>query len=173
MFKTILTSVGIYGLSLVTGPLLAHSLGPSGRGELTSVQVPSQLFGYLLCFGLPNAALFYARSHERSMSITISWVFAAVIGAVVVAAVWVFIPSYLHGKSPETIFWLRVMLITTIGYVPISVTISLMRVNLEDLNSYNIMTAFPLVFYTILIAMSYCSYPIFDTSDDAPYWLGI
>ncbi len=104
--KTVVAFLGTYGLSLATGPLLAHALGPSGRGDVSAVQVPSQLFGYILCFGLPNAALYYAGKHSRTASITISWLFAVVVGGFVVLALWWVIPSYLHGHSHETGCWL-------------------------------------------------------------------
>lgn len=53
-----LTTVGAVGraTSLITSPLLARALGPSGRGELAAIIVPLTLIPWLLDLGLPSYA---------------------------------------------------------------------------------------------------------------------
>jgi O-antigen/teichoic acid export membrane protein len=147
---TALSGLFVYGLSAVTGPLLARSLGPSGRGDLAAVQVPSQLFGYLLCFGLPMASLYYASQHTHRELMMSSWVFAVVVGGGTILAVWWLIPSYLQGHDHQTIIWLRVMLVAMVAFVPANVAIDLLRTR-ASMASFNVMRAFPLVFNTVLI----------------------
>jgi O-antigen/teichoic acid export membrane protein len=149
---TAMTGMTVYALSAITGPLLAGALGPAGRGDLTSVQVPSQLFGYILCFGLPEAAVYFAARHERRQTISASWCFSLVIGGVAVAGLWWVIPVYLHGHAPETVVWLRTMLVAMIVFVPVSVAVNLTRMRASML-TYNLLTAFPYVLNTVLIVV--------------------
>jgi len=44
----------VMAFSLLTGPLLARSLGPSGRGAVAAVAAPLSLVPYILCIGLPT-----------------------------------------------------------------------------------------------------------------------
>lgn len=50
-------NLAFIGLSLLTGPLLARGLGPTGRGELAAVVVPLSLAPFVLGVGLPVFAV--------------------------------------------------------------------------------------------------------------------
>ncbi len=68
-FDVLITSgagLAVYALALITGPLLARTLGPAGRGDLAAVIVPTQVLGFILLFGLPHAAAYYATKGTRS-----------------------------------------------------------------------------------------------------------
>lgn len=147
---TAATGLGVYGLSALTGPLLAHALGAAGRGNLSAVQVPSQLFGFLLCFGLPEAAVYFAGTHSRRTTITVSWLFAVVVGGSMVAGLWWLVPGYLHGHVPTTVVWLRIMLVTMVVLLPVSVTVDLLRVR-SRMTAFNAMRALPVVANTVFI----------------------
>ncbi len=68
-----------FGLSLLTGPILARSLGDVGRGEMAAVVVPVQLFGWIVIFGLPYAAAIQAKRVGRSELIRSAWLAAALV----------------------------------------------------------------------------------------------
>jgi O-antigen/teichoic acid export membrane protein len=131
-FEAAITSgsgLATYALSVLTGPLLARALDPGGRGDLAAVLVPTQLFGWIIGFGLPTAAAYYGRTHERREIHSGAWLFTVLIGGAAVAIAWPFIPGYLNGHDPVTVSWFRVTLIANLLIIPVSVA-------LEELRSY-------------------------------------
>jgi O-antigen/teichoic acid export membrane protein len=152
---TLLTStagLAVYGLSAITGPLLARFLGPAGRGDLAAVLLPSEMLGYIVMFGLPSAALFYADRHSHRDLVTASWAFAVVVGGVLTAAAWLFVPSYLHQHDPSTVLWLRIFLVLHIGFLPVMTTIQLLRLR-PSLVAFNVLRSLQLVLETVLIVL--------------------
>jgi O-antigen/teichoic acid export membrane protein len=119
-------------------------------GDLTAVQVPSQLFGFLLCFGLPEAAVYFAGAHQRRATVAVSWVFSLSVGGAVAVGLWWLVPGYLHGHGDQTVLWLRIMLFTMVIFVPVTVTVNLLRLRTK-MAAYNAMTALPVVLNTLFI----------------------
>jgi O-antigen/teichoic acid export membrane protein len=146
------TGLVVYGLAAVTGPLLARSLGPSGRGDLAAVLVPSEMLGYILCFGLPAAAVFYADRFTIRQMMTAAWAFSAVVGTGVVLGVWFFVPSYLHEHDPTTVPWLRIMLLVSVLVVPALTAIQLLRLR-TNLVAFNVFRSLQLVLETLIIVV--------------------
>jgi O-antigen/teichoic acid export membrane protein len=131
-FEAAITSgsgLATYALSVLTGPLLARALDPGGRGDLAAVLVPTQLFGWIIGFGLPTAAAYYGRTHERREIHSGAWLFTMIFGGAAVAIAWPFIPGYLHGHNPVTVDWFRITLLANLLIVPVSVA-------LEELRAY-------------------------------------
>ncbi len=112
--RTSTTGLVVYGLAAITGPLLARSLGPSSRGDLAAVLVPSEMLSWALCFGLPAAAVYYSDRYSIRQMMTATWLFAAVVGWHCDVAVWFFVPSYLQDHDAITVPWLRVMLLVSV-----------------------------------------------------------
>ena len=146
------TGLVVYGLAAVTGPLLARSLGPSGRGDLAAVLVPSEMLHWALCFGLPAAAVYYADRYSIRQMMTAAWVFAAVVGGTVTLAVWFFVPSYLHEHDSITVPWLRIMLLLSVLFVPALTAIQLLRLR-TDLVAFNFFRSLQLVLETVFIVV--------------------
>jgi O-antigen/teichoic acid export membrane protein len=100
---TSLTGLLVYGLSAITGPLLARALGPAGRGDLAAVLVPSELVGWALLCGLPMAAMYYADEYPHRQLVVGAWAYAVAAGGIVVAIGWWLVPRYLHGHPDQTV----------------------------------------------------------------------
>jgi O-antigen/teichoic acid export membrane protein len=141
-----------YSLALITGPLLARNLGAAGRGELAAVSVPADLFSWILCFGLPVAAVYFAKEHDRRHLVMSSWVFSLVAGGLFVAAVWFLIPSYLSGHSPLTVPWLRAFLVVNLAFAPVITAIELLTAE-GAMVAFNLWFRLPLVINTIAVVV--------------------
>ncbi len=152
-FDSLMTAgagVFAYSLALITGPLLARNLGTFGRGELAAVSVPADLFSWLLCFGLPVAAVYYSRGNTRRSLVMSAWVFSLLGGGLFVAAVWFLIPSYLSGHLPLTIGWLRAFLIVDLGFAPVVTAIELLTAE-GQMVAFNLWLRLPLVLNTVAV----------------------
>ena len=113
------TSVGIYALGLVTGPIIGHALGPSGRGELAAVVVPSAVLVWILAFGMPLAASYHLGTRSESEVLWTATMFGLVVGGPLALVLWFVGPAYLSDHSPTTILWARIF----IAALPFSVGI--------------------------------------------------
>jgi O-antigen/teichoic acid export membrane protein len=107
----------VYVLGLATGPILARSLGPSGRGDLAAVLVPAQLLGFGLSFGLPSAAAYLVHRFERGTLLATSTMFGLVAGVPLVLVTWPLLPDYYRHHGPAALFWAQVFLVV----MPLSV----------------------------------------------------
>jgi len=146
---TSVTGLFVYGLSGITGPLLARSLGPAGRGDLAAVLVPSELLGWALLFGLHMAAIYYAEEYPHRELVVGSWAFATVVGGgVVLLACWL-VPSYLHGHPHETITWLRIMLIVAVVFLPATTALQLLRTT--SMMAFNVFKSMQLVVESLIL----------------------
>lgn len=134
----------VYALSAVTGPLLARNLGPAGRGDLAAVLVPTEMVGWILCFGMPLAAVFHSRHHEDRSLVMSSWAFALVAGGALVLASWWAIPWYLRDHAPETVGWFRAFLVSVIVFAPVMTAVQLLTARGAIL-LFNFWKLFPLV----------------------------
>ncbi|MFN0089370.1 MAG: oligosaccharide flippase family protein, partial [Acidimicrobiales bacterium] len=112
------SSFGVYGLSVLTGPLLGRALGPAGRGDLAAVVVPTQLLAWILTFGIPAASAYYAPTHKRRELNMGAWVFALLVGAPLAAVAWPLVPRYLQGHDPVTIDFFRAGLVAGLLILP-------------------------------------------------------
>jgi O-antigen/teichoic acid export membrane protein len=100
----------VYALGLATGPILARSLGPSGRGDLAAVLVPAQLLCFGLSFGLPSAAAYLVHQFDRGALLATSTAFGLVVGIPLVLATWPLLPGYYRHHGPAALFWAQVFL---------------------------------------------------------------
>jgi len=146
---TALTGLFVYGLSAITGPLLARSLGPAGRGDLAAVLVPSELLGWALLFGLHMASIYHADEYPHRELVVGAWAFATVVGGAVVAGAWFLVPRYLHGHSHETITWLRIMLIVAVVFVPATTALHLLRST--SMMAFNVFKSLQLVVESVIL----------------------
>ena len=148
---TAVTGLGVYGMSAITGPLLARALGPAGRGDLAAVLVPSELLGWALLFGLHMAAIYYADEYPHRELVVGAWAFALVVGGAIVGVGWWLVPRYLHGHPHETIPWLRVMLIVAVVFVPATTALHLLRST--SMMAFNVFKSMQLVIESVIIVV--------------------
>lgn len=89
-------------VSLATGPLLAHFLGPEGRGYLSAVLAAVLLMPFVLAFGLTDAATFLVARRKQQVG-TVAFtvgVTQAVSGLLGAALLWLLAPVILAGYPP-------------------------------------------------------------------------
>ncbi|MCW2665556.1 MAG: rane protein involved in the export of O-antigen and teichoic acid [Frankiales bacterium] len=144
--------MGLYALSLLTGPLQAQALGAAGRGELAAVLVPTQLFTWLLGFGLPIAATYYRRQFGDRDLLSGCWFFALVAGLPAIALLWPLVPLYLDAHDPLTVGWFRAYLLTAVVAVPVAVSVQLLRLDAR-LGLSNALRALPVVLNTLAVVV--------------------
>jgi O-antigen/teichoic acid export membrane protein len=149
---TSLVSLGVFGLSAITGPLLARALGPSGRGDLAAVLVVQEMVAWMLLFGIATASVYFHRRYPHPELITCAWVFAVVTGGAVSIAGWWLAPHYLHGHDPRTVAWLRAFLVLNIAFLPAYTALSLLRVR-PTMTAYNVLKASQLVIETAVLVL--------------------
>lgn len=139
-----------YGLSVITGPILAHVLGPTGRGDLAAVLVPAQMFGWLLTFGIPLASVYYAPHYKDRQLVMSAWVFAVVAGGLVVLVSWPLVPHYLSGHDALTVPWLRASLVSMVALLPSYTAINLLMAR-GRVVAFSALRQFPLVVNTVFV----------------------
>ena len=140
----------MYALGLATGPILARSLGPAGRGELAAVLVPADLLYLGLAFGLPPAAAYLNRVFDRGTLFATSTLFGLVVGVPLVLCLWSLLPHYYGNHGPATLFWGYVLL----GAAPLSVggltALSLIWADGADLR-WNLWRVAPIVVTALMV----------------------
>lgn len=145
-------SFGAYGLGIVTGPLLAQSLGDAGRGNLAAVVVPTQLLGWLLCFGLPSATVYFAARHPLKDILGLVWTVTTLFGVLTVTAIWPLVPEYMSGQPPSSTAWFRAYLIYAALFAPAMVMTEVLRVR-ERIVAYSLVRTLPVTLNFVAVVV--------------------
>jgi O-antigen/teichoic acid export membrane protein len=151
-FLTTFAGTALYGLSLITGPLLARALDPSGRGALAAVLVPTQLFGWLIMLGVPVAVAYHAKGHSKAELATATWIVSLVVGVPATALLWPFIPRFLDGYDPMLVTWFRAYLVIGLVSVPVGGSIELIRARSAGVR-FNVLRSLAILINTGLIVV--------------------
>lgn len=114
-----------FGLSLLSGPILARALGDVGRGEMAAVVVPVQLFGWMVVFGLPYAAAVLLSRFGRTALLRAAWTAAIVVMVIGSVPLAVFAPDLRPDLSSTSLLWLRIGLFVAPLSIPSAVSIQL------------------------------------------------
>jgi O-antigen/teichoic acid export membrane protein len=124
------TNVAVAALGLVTGPILARSLGASGRGALAAILVPLNLAPWIFGLGLPIYAGKVA-AQRRSLSVLVGSVGGMAIALGLVGAALAYpMARALAGDHHTVYVWLLVaFLILPLGVL--SVVLQSIAVGLE------------------------------------------
>lgn len=106
--------------ALLSGPVLAHALGPTGRGELAAVLVPLALANIIATFGFQEAATYFVArgEHDSDRIAGLAVGLSVLTGAVAAAVLWVLAPLLLR-NAPDMVDTLRLLSLTlplTIGF---------------------------------------------------------
>jgi O-antigen/teichoic acid export membrane protein len=142
--------VAVYALGLVTGPILARSLGPAGRGELAAVLVPADLLYLGLAFGLPPAAAYLHREFGRGTLFATSTLFGLAVGVPLVVCLWPVLPHYYGNHQPATLFWAYVFLSAAPLSVGAVTALNLIWADGADLR-WNLCRVTPIVVTALLV----------------------
>jgi O-antigen/teichoic acid export membrane protein len=91
--------------NVVTGLIAARSLGPTGRGELTTITVWAGTLLYAGTLGLPEAVAYFAAAERKSRDLVWATGQAAALalGLVVTLIGWWLIPAILANHSAELV----------------------------------------------------------------------
>lgn len=151
---TAASGLGVYALALITGPLLAWKLGPDDRGSLAAVLVPTQIIGWILMFGIPQATAYFAADEERDELQATAWTVSAVAGIPIVALLWPIVPRFLAWQNhPElTVGWFRWFLIAGLLVLPYTAAFDYLRAIANSL-WFNVWRSLPIVLTTLLIVV--------------------
>ena len=133
---TVVLTAVLFGLGFLTGPLLAHALGATGRGDLAAVLVPTTLLGTILGFGFPQAAVYLHRRFSRRALLGSSLAWTAAVGVPLAAVAWVLAPRYLQDNDPITVGWFRFFVVNAVFAIPVAVALDLHRAA-QEMRRYN------------------------------------
>lgn len=87
-------------LGLATGPILARSLGPAGRGTLTAIVVPLFLASWVAALGLPSFARYSAARDGRPRVLTVTLgVLSIICGVAAFAAAPAIASTFAEGRQ--------------------------------------------------------------------------
>ena len=117
---TILSYLLVPLTALVTGPLLAHALGPEGRGKLAAVLAPLALANIVATFGFQEAATYFvARAEISSRRIArLAVVCSVAAGALAALVLFLLAPTMLV-NAPDMVVPLQLLALSlpvTIGF---------------------------------------------------------
>lgn len=104
--------VGTHVIALVTGVLLARSLGPEGRGAYQAIILWPQILSWIATLGFTKATSYYRALDGRLERKLVANAVAvcAVAGASIAFAMSFVLPRFLHGYSQDVVFLATVML---------------------------------------------------------------
>lgn len=110
---TLACNVTLGALALITGPLCARLLGPSGRGELAAIQNLYWLIATLALLGLPEATLYFTarRAAEPRRILNSAILFSLLSFPVFYLAVYFFVPALLAAQSQNVVTTARWILL--------------------------------------------------------------
>lgn len=149
---TTVSGFAVFGLAFITGPILARSLGTAGRGSVAAVLIPTQILGWMLMFGIPQATAYFARVRDGRQLIMSSWVFTAIVGIPVVVLIWPFVPSLLSRYPPVTVDFFRAFLVASLLVLPFTTTIDYLR-GIGRTTAFNIFRLLQYVVNAVLLSL--------------------
>jgi O-antigen/teichoic acid export membrane protein len=98
ILSTVASNIASPAAAIVTGPLLARTLGVAGRGDYASVIAPTNLALLLFMVGTPNTITYFVA--KRQIAITrarnLSLAFGLTTGVLATVAVWLLAPVLLR-----------------------------------------------------------------------------
>src|SRR4051812_10200179 len=137
MVRLAISNLAIPASAVLTGPILARSLGPAGRGALAAVLTPIALSTYVLNFGVPEA-LTYVVAKGRATTATanrLALVLGAIIGTLCAGGLIALTPVLLQ-KYPhqQTLFIVLSLLL------PLEIAVGMLRYVAQARGRFELMT---------------------------------
>lgn len=102
---TVATTALTIALGLVTGVIIARSLGPNGRGSLAAVLTAPQVLGWIFALGSGTAASFYlSRDPTAGAKLLATWLVLLIpVGALAIIAGEAILPLLLSAQPDATL----------------------------------------------------------------------
>jgi O-antigen/teichoic acid export membrane protein len=131
------SNLAIPASAVLTGPILARALGPSGRGGLAAVLAPLQLVPMVVTFGIPQALVYVVATGRASgaQARRLALALGAGTGAISAAGVIALTPSLLH-RYPHQQHLLIVLSLT----LPVIMAVGALRYVAQGTGHYELMT---------------------------------
>lgn len=102
-YRKIIGTAGVQlsttGLGLISGILIARTLGADGRGSITAVMIVLTVLSWLVFLGVPNAGG-YMSTHNRTPVVTQAALTSVVLGGLAGVVLWIVAPS-VAGDYPQ------------------------------------------------------------------------
>lgn len=98
---TAVSNLAVPGAAIITGPILARTLGPTGRGALASVLAPTYLATALFTVGAPSALTYFVAKSgiDLNRSVRLSAVIGGVTGLCAAVVLWTIAPALLRHEA--------------------------------------------------------------------------
>lgn len=109
---TVLVTAATMALGLLTGILVARTIGPDGRGALTAVLTTVQLLGWLFGMGCGKAVTFaLSRDHTTGGRLLSTWTLILLpVAALAIGVGYLLLPTLLAAQPMETLALARLYL---------------------------------------------------------------
>nr|WP_295827066.1 oligosaccharide flippase family protein [uncultured Azospirillum sp.] len=109
---TVLVTAATMALGLLTGILVARTIGPEGRGALTAVLTTIQMLGWLFGMGCGKAVTYaLSRDHSAGGRLLSTWVLILLpLAALAIATGYLLLPLLLAAQPVETLELARLYL---------------------------------------------------------------
>ncbi|MBK1837287.1 oligosaccharide flippase family protein [Azospirillum sp. YIM B02556] len=109
---TVLVTAATMALGLLTGILVARSIGPEGRGALTSVLTTVQMLGWLFAMGCGKAVTYtLSRDHSAGGRLLSTWTLILLpLAGLAIGTGYLLLPLLLAAQPPETLELARLYL---------------------------------------------------------------
>ncbi len=138
---TVVVTTMTLAVNMLTGVMVARTLGPNGRGELAAVLTAPYVFGWLLGMGCGKAVTFFlSRNPTGGAQLFTSWlVFMLPISAIAVSIGEFSLPWLLSAQSIETLSLAR-LYVPTIVLVMLSDLVLGLVLGGQDFLYFNVMS---------------------------------
>ena len=150
---TAVINLGLSGIGIISGLLVARLLGPTGRGEFAAIQTWPNMIAVLSAFGLHDALAYYVSREPNRVG---SWLGTATISALLIGipfatvGYWL-MPWLLQAQSAVVIAAAQIYLL---WYIPVNILLGFPSYPLRarnDLSTWNLLRLLPsLVWLSVL-----------------------
>jgi O-antigen/teichoic acid export membrane protein/O-antigen ligase len=156
LLGSLAASGGLQLLVVVSGVLVARSLGPEDRGYLALLIVISGVFGLLGTLGLPSAATYYiARDPAQARGIVSSLAWAGVLQVSVVFVLQAAALAALVASDPQNVqVAAAISLLLPPGILALSFGVSILQ-GLQRFTAFNLLRILPSTAYVVGVVVVY------------------
>lgn len=113
--QTAVASIAVQGINIVSGILIARTLGPSGRGSLTAIIMWPQFLAYGLSLGVPVASVYWLkrRPEEASNLAGAAFMLSVILGILATFVGFIVIPHSLHTYPSHQVRFAQELVVVT------------------------------------------------------------
>jgi len=155
---TLGTNLVLAALNAGTGIILAHLLGPEGRGSLQAVQLWGLFLGLVAALGVPEAVTYFSaknRSEAGTISVT-AMVLGLASSVVFMALGWVLVPVLLGGQDQTVKQQAQWFLLIVPVYVVMWMAAATLR-GMSSFGRWNLVRISPSFLWLVVVAGAWLS----------------